>query len=169
MEESELLLVIILIVAFPIALIAGIVFGIYYIKKRKRKKLLANLPSNVSFTASIRINSKEAQHTTFKLMAYESSGILYIVNDKAYIRGYKRGDLEFNLRTTHLRWLGMEFSNGILQWFSIIDINNNEYFINIDTGLLAFEIGNKMTTNELYTRLINEQVHVNLSPPPSPL
>ena len=167
MNDAFISVLIILLCFLPIALVLVIVLGAYYSRKAKRNKLFKNIYGDATIKAPVRINSAKYQYRLIKFKGFQASGILYILNGKIIIEGYKNQRLEFDLRTVYLSWEGTDFmKSGLLQWFAIENDANGKYYINIETGILVLELGTKATTQGLYTLLRNEQFNILQTPPP---
>lgn len=163
-------ILIILIIPFVIIflLIAGIAIIVKKRKQKKKKAILDNLDFEPTFMADIRINTDQAQKQFIKFKGYQSCGLLYIYRDKVYVEGYNHRNIKqtFNLRTSTMQWVGMEFQNGLIDWFKLIDNQTGKcLYINIDTGLFVFQMAGKMTTSQLFNILIQEQQIINQTPP----
>ncbi len=160
MNEGIIILAFLLIICIlPIVLIFLVAFLASQSRKKKRKKIIDELPADVDFYAAVRINSSKKNDAFFKLAAFECSGVLYVHKDKAYFRGTKKKFelLEFDLAKVKIFWIGVQAQNGALQWFSIKDVNETYYF-NVDTGTTIFKLSKSGdTTRGVYDKLMNAQ------------
>lgn len=161
------IIIFLLLCVSPIFIMIVIVFGTYLSRKRKRRILMKNIPKEAKIKAPVRINTDKYQERIFKFKGFQASGILYIQEEKLYIPGFKNQTLTFDLRQTRLTWDGSDLiKSGLLQWFAIESSQTGKYYINIETGITAFELGGKITTQELYTWIKNEQNIIFQTPPP---
>lgn len=162
----------IILVVFILAICAipvGIAYGANASRKSKRKKIEDRLPSSVTYTAAVRINTDKKQHAFMKLKAFEYAGLLYIDGNKVSISGCSGQHDEFDLRTADIRWVGIQAQNGALEWFSIKDTTSRKtIFVNGETGILVFNLAKTYpSTREIYSNVMNEHSFLN-TPPPAP-
>lgn len=163
----EFFFILLVICLSPILLILIIVAMAYFSRRNKRKRLLENIPSTAKIKASVRINSAKFHSRVMKFQGFQCSGILYIDGENIVVEGFKKEKLIFNMRQTRLLWEGTDFiKGGLMQWFGIESPTIGRYFINIETGILVLELGNKQSTQSLYNMLRQEQALILQTPPP---
>ena len=157
--SSEIFILLFLFLFF-ILLIGGI-FLIAYVaaqsRKKKQKKVLQTLPSDAEFHAFVRYNRGNQQDKIIKLKAFQGSGVIYVVGDKAVFKSTTGFEHTFDLRNSKVFWEGENLINGLLKWFSIND-GQEKLFLNVETGMFIFHTGgNKPTTRSIHDQLLLKQ------------
>ncbi len=157
---SSEIIVLLLLFLFFVLLIGGI-FLIAFIaansRKKKQKKILEALPAEVDFYAFVRFNRGNQQDKILKLKAFQGSGIIYVLNDKAVFKSTTGFEHNFDLRNSKIFWEGENLVNGLLKWFSIND-GQEKLYLNVETGMFIFHTGgNKPTTRSIHDQLLLKQ------------
>ncbi|WP_128331775.1 hypothetical protein [Apibacter sp. HY039] len=123
-----------------------------------------SLPENVSFKVAVRVNSSRKNDSIFKFTGFDCSGILYVYGEIIYFKGSKPGyeQIEFDLKSAVINWVGVQAQNGALQWFSIKN-NQDTYYFNMETGITIFNLSKSgESTRNIYEKLKNFQAATNL-------
>lgn len=157
--SSEFIILLFLLLFF--GLLLGGVFLIAFVaaqsRKKKQKKILDTLPTDVEFYAFVRFNRGVQQDKFLKLKAFQGSGIIYVLGDKAVFRSTTGFEHTFDLRNSKILWEGENLVNGLLKWFSIND-GVEKLYLNVETGMFIFHtVGNKPTTRSIHDQLILKQ------------
>ncbi len=157
---SSEFLVLFLMLMFFVLFIGGI-FLIAFIaaqsRKKKQKKILASLPSDAEFHAFVRFNKGNHQDKFLKIKAFQGSGIIYVIGDKAVFKSTTGFEHTFDLRNSKVFWEGENLVNGLLKWFSIND-GQEKLYLNVETGMFIFHTGgNKPTTRSIHDQLVIKQ------------
>lgn len=149
-----LILFVVIFASIPV----GISLFAYMSRKSHYKRLTASLPSDVIYTAQVRMNTPKKNAAFFKMKAFEFCGVLYVRDNTIYITGSKNQGFEFPLATTAITWPGVQVQNGALQWFCLDDMKGNQLYVNSDTGVFIFRTSSKMqSTQDIYQHLLKLQ------------
>lgn len=128
----------------PFALIFGITFWSSKSREKKQNALLTQVPPNVEFKAVLRYNFGNLQSKFLKMKAFQGSGVLYVLDDKThYITTNNPNDnFIFDLKTSQINWIGVNLTNGLLEWFQLKN-GEKDYYFNFETGMFIFNINSK--------------------------
>ncbi|MFR9165152.1 MAG: hypothetical protein ACLVKO_02565 [Dysgonomonas sp.] len=130
----------------------------YLSRKSKRKKIFETLPKDVSYTASVRLNTAKKNDAVVKLKAFEFSGVLYLKDNIVYVEGTKGQKFEFDLKDSVITWPGIQVQNGAMQWFCIDNMKGQKLYVNAETGVFVFRLSSKMpSTRDIYQYLLAQQ------------
>jgi len=167
MDMSDvLLLIFVVFLLFVFVVAIGGVFLVAWLAARKRKQqqneILKQVPAEAGFKMAMRYNKGEQHRNLIKLLPWQGSGILYVLDGKIHFRDALGVDAySFDFGKVKIRWVGMSFANGFTEWFKIAD-DHIEYYFNVETGMLAFSLSSgKMTTYQVYKKLESIQAEVN--------
>lgn len=146
---------ILIILSIPIT-VAGIA---YLMRKSKRNAVEQTMPSNVIYKAPVRINTPKKNDQVMKFTGFEFSGVLYVVDNIIHIQGHKEGQhYQFNIKTCDIKWVGTQMQNGLIQWFTLRDEMGVMIYVNVETGLFVFRLGNSFpSTQDVYKILFEMQ------------
>lgn len=136
----------------PFLLIFGIAFWASKSREKKQIALLAQVPTNADFKAVLRYNFGNQQSKFFKMKAFQGSGILYVLDDKIhYITTNNPNDnFIFDLKTSQINWIGVNLTNGLLEWFQLKN-GKKDYYFNVETGMFIFNTNSKkMKTTQVF-------------------
>lgn len=128
----------------PFVLIFGIAFWASKSREKKQNTLLAQVPPNAEFKAVLRYNFGNQQSKFWKMKAFQGSGVLYVLDDKIhYITTNNPNDnFTFDLKTSQINWIGVNLTNGLLEWFQLKN-GEKDYYFNFETGMFIFNINSK--------------------------
>jgi len=78
------------------------------------------------------------------MKAFQGSGVLYVLDDKTqYITTNNPNDnFIFDLKTSQINWIGVNLTNGLLEWFQLKN-GEKDYYFNVETGMFIFNINSK--------------------------
>lgn len=146
---------VLIVFSIPVT-IAGIA---YFMRKSKRNTVEQRMPANVVYKAPVRINTPKKNDQVMKLAGFEFSGVLYVADNIIHVQGSKDGQhYRFNLKTCQINWVGNQLQNGLIQWFTLRDEMGVTIYINVETGLFVFRVGNSFpSTKDVYTTLFDMQ------------
>lgn len=146
---------ILIIFSIPVT-IAGIA---YFMRKSKRNTVEQTMPSNVIYKAPVRINTPKKNDQVIKFAGFEFSGVLYVADNIIHVQGPNdEQHYRFDIRRCDINWVGTQMQNGLIQWFTLRDEMGVTIYINVETGLFVFRIGNFFpSTREVYTTLFEMQ------------
>ena len=132
----------------PFALLLGITFWASKSREKKQNALLAQVPTNAEFKAVLRYNFGNQQSKFLKMKAFQGSGVLYVLDDKThYITTNNPNDnFIFDLKTSQINWIGVNLTNGLLEWFQLKN-GEKDYYFNFETGMFIFNINSKKNEN----------------------
>lgn len=143
----------------PFVLIFGIAFWASKSREKKQNTLLAQVPPNAEFKAVLRYNFGNQQSKFWKMKAFQGSGVLYVLDDKIhYITTNNPNDnFTFDLKTSQINWIGVNLTNGLLEWFQLKN-GEKDYYFNVETGMFIFNINSKkMKTTQVFNYLKESQ------------
>lgn len=143
----------------PFVLIFGIAFWASKSREKKQNTLLAQVPPNADFKAVLRYNFGNQQSKFWKMKAFQGSGVLYVLDDKIhYITTNNPNDnFTFDLKTSQINWIGVNLTNGLLEWFQLKK-GEKDYYFNVETGMFIFNINSKkMKTTQVFNYLKEAQ------------
>ncbi|MDH0673437.1 MULTISPECIES: hypothetical protein [Empedobacter] len=143
----------------PFVLIFGIAFWASKSREKKQNTLLAQVPPNAEFKAVLRYNFGNQQSKFWKMKAFQGSGVLYVLDDKIhYITTNNPNDnFTFDLKTSQINWIGVNLTNGLLEWFQLKN-GEKDYYFNVETGMFIFNINSKkMKTTQVFNYLKEAQ------------
>lgn len=143
----------------PFALLLGITFWASKSREKKQNTLLAQVPPNAEFKAVLRYNFGNQQSKFWKMKAFQGSGVLYVLDDKIhYITTNNPNDnFIFDLKTSQINWIGVNLTNGLLEWFQLKN-GEKDYYFNVETGMFIFNINSKkMKTTQVFNYLKEAQ------------
>ncbi len=157
-----LLLSLFIFIAFILffASIPVVIATIAYVSRKKKRTLIEkDLPSNLFYTAPVRLNTPKQNAAVVKLKAFEYSGILYLEEDKICVKGTSGQFTEFDLLKTEITWPGVQIQNGIIQWFCLEDKSTGQrLYVNAETGIFVFRLSSKLpSTKQVYEDLLKYQ------------
>jgi len=143
----------------PFALLLGITFWASKSREKKQNALLTQVPPNVEFKAVLRYNFGNLQSKFLKMKAFQGSGVLYVLDDKThYITTNNPNDnFIFDLKTSQINWIGVNLTNGLLEWFQLKN-GEKDYYFNVETGMFIFNTNSKkMKTTQVFNYLKEAQ------------
>ena len=130
----------------------------YASRKSKRKKIMETLPSDLTYSVPVRLNTPKQNDAVMKLKAFEYSGVLYIHDNKICIKGTKGQYTEFNMTTCSIDWPGVQIQNGLIQWLCLTNNDLQRLYVNAETGLFIFRLSKKFpSTKEVFEYLKTQQ------------
>ena len=146
---------ILIVVSIPVS-IAGIA---YLTRKSKRNKITAMLTPDSTDIVPVRCNTPRQNDAVMKFTGFEFSGVLYIRGNVICVKGSQKNHYyEFDIRSAQINWVGTQFQNGLIQWFSLRGMDGQMIYVNVETGLFVFRIGSFFpSTREVYEKLFNIQ------------
>ena len=159
METLASLFGMLLCFILPILLIFLIAYLASKSREKKQSALLEKVPSNADFKAILRYNFGNQQSKFFKMKAFQGSGVLYVLDDKIHYNTTNKPDdnFIFDLKTSQINWIGVNISNGLLEWFQLKN-GNKDYYFNVETGLFIFHTDSKkMKTMQVFNYLKEAQ------------
>ena len=121
--------------------------------------MLAQVPPNADFKAVLRYNFGNQQSKFLKMKAFQGSGVLYVLDDQIhYITTNNPNDnFIFDLKTSQINWIGVNLSNGLLEWFQLKN-GEKDYYFNVETGMFIFNTNSKkMKTTQDFNYLKEAQ------------
>ncbi|MDH2207256.1 MULTISPECIES: hypothetical protein [Empedobacter] len=143
----------------PFLLIFGIAFWASKSREKKQNALLAQVPPNAEFKAVLRYNFGNQQSKFLKMKAFQGSGVLYVLDDQIhYITTNNPNDnFIFDLKTSQINWIGVNLTNGLLEWFQLKN-GEKDYYFNVETGMFIFNTNSKkMKTTQVFNYLKEAQ------------
>ena len=160
MGSSSFIIVMLVVMVLIIVMIPVSIGGIAYLsRKSKRNKIIAKLTPDATDIVSVRCNTPRHADAVIKLTGFEFSGVMYMRGNIICVKGSQKNHYyEFDIRTAQIAWVGAQFQNGLIQWFSLRGMDGQMVYVNVETGLFVFRIGSSFpSTREIYEKLFHQQ------------